>query len=76
MSFDSYTYVNETLDLIGKASGQYDDTSSKNYPYMLGYFQSHIKGVFDSLYATLTDEQKSILMMELDALKRRVEYNS
>jgi hypothetical protein len=74
MSFDSFVYINETLDLVAKASEK--SIGNQSYSYMLGYFQSHMKGIFDSLYTTLTPEQKAILEMELDALKRRVEYKS
>lgn len=71
---DTWSYINSTLDLIETQSE--NSVGSVSHSYMFGYLQSHIKGVLNSLEKTLTPQQISILNMELDALKRRVEYKS
>lgn len=65
---DTYHYMNETVEMIERRSVMTLGESS--YAYMLGYLQSHVKGLLNSLETTLTPSQVAILEMELNALKR------
>jgi hypothetical protein len=74
MSLDSYEYIDKTFNLISDASKK--SFGNENHSYMLGYFQSHMKLILNSLEITLTPEQKSILLMEQDALARQIGYKN
>lgn len=69
-----YEYIEETSDAIEQRSNQIYDENC--YSFMFGYMQSHMKYVLNALETTLTEKQIRILNMELDSLKRRVEFGS